>query len=111
MLVAWIADHDSEDWHTGIKFVQFQKNSALYFGIKCSPYFTMLDCEACVGLTTSSLPVGVIARMETEEDLLAVTPTRPDYDNDNFLSRSVGVANLLPIMLKVLIFLENKKKT
>ncbi|GFO32779.1 hypothetical protein PoB_005928400 [Plakobranchus ocellatus] len=49
----------------------------------------MLGCEARVGLTTSSLPVGVIARLETEEDLLDVTPIRPDYDNDISLSRAV----------------------
>ncbi|KAK4286622.1 hypothetical protein Pmani_040287 [Petrolisthes manimaculis] len=35
----------------------------------------------------------VIARMETEEDLLAVTPIRPDSDNDNSLSQTDGVAN------------------
>ncbi|KAK4326719.1 hypothetical protein Pmani_002738 [Petrolisthes manimaculis] len=35
----------------------------------------------------------VIARMETEEDLLAVTQIRPDSDNDNSLSQTDGVAN------------------
>ena len=93
MLVAWMADNDSQDWPTGIKFVQFQKNSALHSGIKCSPYSAMFGCEARVGLTTSSLPMEVIARMETEEDLLAVTPIRPDSDNDNSLSQTDGVAN------------------
>ena len=97
MLVAWMADNDSEDWPTGIKFVQFQKNSALHSGIKCSPYSAMFGCEARVGLTTSSLPVEVIARMESEEDLLAVTPVRPDPDNDNSLSQVLqtgdGVTN------------------
>ncbi|KAK7109730.1 hypothetical protein V1264_013720 [Littorina saxatilis] len=53
----------------------------------------MFGCEARVGLTTSALPVEVIARMETEEDLLAVTPIRPDSDNDNSLSQTDGVAN------------------
>ncbi|XP_068234073.1 KRAB-A domain-containing protein 2-like [Palaemon carinicauda] len=46
-----------------------------------------------VGLTTSSLPMEVIARMETEEDLLAVTPIRPDSENDNSLSQTDGVAS------------------
>ncbi|XP_076061581.1 uncharacterized protein LOC143037330 [Oratosquilla oratoria] len=92
MLVAWMADNDSQDWPTGIKFVQFQKNSALHSGIKCSPYSAMFGCEARVGLTTSSLPMEVIARMETEEDL-AVTPIRPESDNDNSLSQTDGVAN------------------
>ena len=83
MLVVWIADNDSQDWHTGIKFVQFQKNSALHSGTKGSPYSTMFGCEARVGLTTLSLSMEVIARMETEEDLLALTPIRLDSCNDN----------------------------
>ena len=80
-----MADNDSQDWPTGIKFVKFQKNSSLHSGIKCSPYSAMFGCEARVGLTTSSLPAEVIARMETEEDLLAV--------NENSLSQTDGAAN------------------
>ena len=93
MLVTWMADNDSQDWPTGIKFVQFQKNSALHSGIKCSPYSAMFGCEARVGLVTSSLPMEVIARMETEEDIRAITPNRPHSDNDNSLSQTAGVAN------------------
>ncbi|XP_005096011.1 KRAB-A domain-containing protein 2-like [Aplysia californica] len=87
MLVAWKADNDSQDWLTGIKFVHFQKNSSLHSGTKCSPYSAMFGCEARVGLTTSSLPEEVIARIETEEDFLAV--------NENPLSLSLtdGAAN------------------
>ena len=29
MLVAWLADNQTEDWVTGIKFVQFQKKTLL----------------------------------------------------------------------------------
>ena len=36
-LVAWLSDNNSKDWTTGIKFVQFHKNSAHHAGIKCSP--------------------------------------------------------------------------
>ncbi|XP_068223541.1 uncharacterized protein [Palaemon carinicauda] len=93
MLMAWMAENDSQDWPTGIRFVQFQKNSALHSGIKCSTYSAMFGCEARVGLTTSSLAMEVIARMETEDDLLAVTPIRPDSDNDNSLAQTDGVAN------------------
>ncbi|XP_068226241.1 mucin-1-like [Palaemon carinicauda] len=35
----------------------------------------------------------VIGQMETEEDLLTVTPIRQDSDNDNSLSQTDGVAN------------------
>ena len=36
MLVAWMGDNSTADWSTGIKFVQFQKNSSLHSGIKSS---------------------------------------------------------------------------
>ena len=35
--VAWLADTDAHDWVTGIRFVQFQKNSSHHSGIKCTP--------------------------------------------------------------------------
>ncbi|XP_037772660.1 KRAB-A domain-containing protein 2-like [Penaeus monodon] len=50
MLVAWMGDNTT-DWSTGIKFVQFQKNSSLHAGIRRSPYAAMFGCEAKVGLT------------------------------------------------------------
>ncbi|KAK4304815.1 hypothetical protein Pmani_023250 [Petrolisthes manimaculis] len=73
MLIAWLADNNTQDWTAGIKFVQFQKNSAYHSGIKCSPYSAMFGCEARVGLTSSSLPQEVISRLESETDLLAAT--------------------------------------
>lgn len=30
MLVAWLADNETQDWSTGIKFVQFQKKKPLH---------------------------------------------------------------------------------
>ncbi|GFO04154.1 hypothetical protein PoB_003065900 [Plakobranchus ocellatus] len=53
----------------------------------------MFGCKARGGLNTSTLSVEAVARKGTEEDLLAVTPIRPDYDNDNSLSQIDGVAN------------------
>ena len=38
MQVVWLADNQTEDWVTGIKFVQYQKSSAHHSGIKRSPY-------------------------------------------------------------------------
>ena len=85
MLVAWMADNETQDWATGIKFVQFQKNSAHHSGIKCSPYSAMFGCEARVGLTSSALPTEVIHRMESEDDLLAAfscsTPPLQETDS------------------------------
>ena len=65
MLIAWLADNNTQDWTAGIKFVQFQKNSAHHSGTKCSPYSAMFGCEARVGLTSSSLPQEVISRLES----------------------------------------------
>ncbi|GFN88179.1 hypothetical protein PoB_001468500 [Plakobranchus ocellatus] len=54
----------------------------------------MFGWEARGGLTTSTLPVeAVIARMETEEDLLAVTPASSESDNYNSPSKTDGVVN------------------
>ena len=78
MLVAWLADNDSQDWVAGIKFVQFQKNSSLHSGIKRSPYSALFGNEARVGLTSSSLPREILDNLESEDDLarldLAPTP-------------------------------------
>ena len=32
MLLAWLSDNNSKDWTTGIKFVQFHKNSVHHAG-------------------------------------------------------------------------------
>ena len=77
MLVAWLADTDTHDWVTGIKFVQFQKNSANHSGIKRSPYSALLGEEVRVGLTTSSLPLKVLSKLDSEEDLLDVIRDQP----------------------------------
>ena len=68
MLVVWLADSNTSDW-IGIKFVQFQKNSAHHSGINCTPYSAMFGCEAGIGVTSSLLPAEVIATLQ----LLTVT--------------------------------------
>jgi hypothetical protein len=52
MLVAWMTDNNTQDWSIGIKFVQFQKNSAYHSGIKCSMYPALFGCEVRIGLTS-----------------------------------------------------------
>ena len=69
MLVAWLSDNNSKDWTTGIKFVQFHKNSAHHAGIKCSPYSAMFGSEARIGLTSSSHEL--MSTIESETDLFA----------------------------------------
>uniref|UniRef100_A0A4W3GZE2 KRAB-A domain-containing protein 2-like n=1 Tax=Callorhinchus milii TaxID=7868 RepID=A0A4W3GZE2_CALMI len=74
MLGAWLSDNNAQDWTVGIKFVQFQKNSAHHSGISCSPYAAMFGNEARVGLTSSSLPTELISTLESELHLMAVLP-------------------------------------
>ena len=82
MLVAWMADNESQDWSIEIKFVQFRKNYAYHSCIKCSPYSAMFGSEARIGLTSSSLPNEVIFTINNEADLLAVFPN----NNNNILT-------------------------
>lgn len=72
MLISWMGDNASNNWAVGIKFVQFQKNSSLNSGIQMSPYNAMFGCEAKVGLSTSVLPSEIIARMQSEDDLMSL---------------------------------------
>ena len=86
MLVAWLADNKTQDWTVGIKFVQFQKNSAFHSGIKCSPYSAMFGCEAHVGLTSLSLPSELINTLESEDDLAAIVGDSPTASTDNLIT-------------------------
>ncbi|XP_068235542.1 KRAB-A domain-containing protein 2-like [Palaemon carinicauda] len=70
MLVAWMADNNSTDWATGIKFVQFSKNLAYHTGIKRSPYAAMFGVNTRVGLTSTSLPQEIISCLQSEQDLI-----------------------------------------
>ncbi|XP_068220266.1 KRAB-A domain-containing protein 2-like [Palaemon carinicauda] len=72
MLVAWMADNNSTDWATGIKFVQFSKNSAYHAGIKRSPYAAMFGVNGRVGLTSTSLPQEIISCLQSEQDLITM---------------------------------------
>ncbi|XP_041347573.1 KRAB-A domain-containing protein 2-like [Gigantopelta aegis] len=71
MLIEWMSDNDTRDWTVGLKFVQFQKNSSHHIGIKRSPFAALFGADAKVGLISSSLPQDVIARLQTEDDLLS----------------------------------------
>ena len=72
MMVTWLSDNNSKDWTTGIKFVEFHKNSVHHTGIKCSPYSAMFGSEARIGLTSSSLPNELMSTIESEADVFAV---------------------------------------
>ena len=70
MMVAWLADNNTNDWTVGLKFVQFQKNSSHHSGIRRSSFAALLGSEVKVGLTSSNLPQEVISRLQSEDDLI-----------------------------------------
>jgi len=80
MLVAWLADNNTSDWTVGIKFVQFQKNTAYHSGIKCSPYSAMFGCEAKIGITSSSLPTKIIATLQSDDDVVTAITGSSSYN-------------------------------
>ena len=69
MLICWM-DDNSTYWTTGVKYVQFMKNSSHHTGIGMSPFKAMFGVEAKVGVRPSTLPNEVIDMIETEQDLL-----------------------------------------
>ncbi|KAL8599760.1 hypothetical protein ACOMHN_042524 [Nucella lapillus] len=78
MLISWMSDTSSQDVTVGIKFVQQMKNVSYHAGIKRNPYTAMFGTETKVGLTSSSIPLEIIERLESEEDLLrAISAPQP----------------------------------
>lgn len=71
MLIAWLGENQTQNWATGLKFVQFQKNNSHHSGIKCTPFAALLGSDVKVGLSSSPLPEEVLQRLKTEEDLIA----------------------------------------
>ena len=71
ILTAWLGDNHSKDWPSGLRFVQFQKNSSYHSGIKQSPYKALFGIEPRIGLRSNILPLEVTKYMESEEELYA----------------------------------------
>ncbi|KAK7102356.1 hypothetical protein V1264_020587 [Littorina saxatilis] len=72
MLIAWMTDNKTTGWSLGLRFVQFAKNRSHSAGIGRSPYLAMFGVEPRVGLSSTSLPVDLIDRLQTEDDLQAI---------------------------------------
>ncbi|XP_060882078.1 KRAB-A domain-containing protein 2-like [Metopolophium dirhodum] len=75
ILATLLQDNKTKKWSEGLKFVQFIKNRSLHHRIKCSQYEAMFGCSAKIGLKSSLLPISIINKLITEEDLeAAITP-------------------------------------
>lgn len=69
MLIAWMADNNSQQWSEGLQFIPSKKNRDLHSVLKTSPYEAMFRSPQKIGLADSSIPSDVYASIETEEDL------------------------------------------
>lgn len=69
MLRAWMKDNNTKKWSIGLQFVQFQKNSSHHRVIGRSPYKALFGIDPKIGLTTSNLPLEILQKLVTEEDL------------------------------------------
>ncbi|KAI6648293.1 KRAB-A domain-containing protein 2-like [Oopsacas minuta] len=67
----WLGYNDSTDWPTGLRFVQFLKNSGHHSGIKQSPFKALFERDAYVGLRSASLHSEILERLVFEDDLMA----------------------------------------
>ena len=95
MLIAWLGDNGSTDWPTGLKFVQFSKNSSYHSGIKQSPYKALFSDEPRVGIRSTPLPTEILDRMETESDLYAALQG-PAMSVDPSTSAAIDPSTSLP---------------
>ena len=67
MLVAWMSDNNIKAWFEGLRFIQSEKNRALYSGIKISPYEGMFEIVQKIGFVDSALTEDMYSSIETEE--------------------------------------------
>ena len=51
MPTAWLGDNNSTDWPMELRFVQFQKNSSYYSGIKQSSYKALFGDNVTIPIT------------------------------------------------------------
>ncbi|XP_025267611.1 KRAB-A domain-containing protein 2-like [Camponotus floridanus] len=82
MLVAWMADNNTEKWSEGLRFIQSKKNQALHSVIKTSPYEAMFGSAQKIGLADSSLSSDMYSSIETEEELEQLLSSVKNNDQD-----------------------------
>ncbi|XP_022180171.1 SCAN domain-containing protein 3-like [Myzus persicae] len=78
MLATWMAETNSTDWPSGLKFIQFRKNRAFHSGIGRSPYEAMFGCPARLGVVSIGLPVDEISSLKSEEDIECILKSNKD---------------------------------
>ncbi|XP_025264624.1 KRAB-A domain-containing protein 2-like [Camponotus floridanus] len=82
ILVAWMADNNTEKWSEGLRFIQSKKNRALHSVIKTSPYEAMFGSAQKIGLADSSLSSDMYSSIETEEELEQLLSSVKNNDQD-----------------------------
>ncbi|XP_008189894.1 KRAB-A domain-containing protein 2-like [Acyrthosiphon pisum] len=84
ILATWLQDNKTKKWSEGLKFVQLTKNRSLHHGIKCSSDEAIFGCSAKMGLKSSVLPIAIINKLKTEEDLEAAITSMNTGDHSKF---------------------------
>ncbi|XP_060861774.1 KRAB-A domain-containing protein 2-like [Metopolophium dirhodum] len=82
MLASWLQDNKTKKWSNGLKFVQSMKNRVYHHGTKHSQYEAMFGTPPKIGLTSSLLPVNMIAKLKIEELQVALESIQI-LSNDN----------------------------
>ena len=83
MIISWTHENNNTHWSEGLRFVQFQKNRSYHRTIDQSPYSALFGSDPKVGLSSSAIPKEILDKLETEEDLNALTTTEtPTNRND-----------------------------
>ncbi|XP_008189907.1 KRAB-A domain-containing protein 2-like [Acyrthosiphon pisum] len=88
ILATWMAENNSRDWPSGIKFVQFRKNRAFHSGIGRSPYEAMFGCPVRLGVASVGFPLDETTNLNQEEDI-------GEIDNDINIRQEDDIENNL----------------
>ena len=59
-------DNDTTQWSEGLRFVQFQKNRSHHRVIDQPPYKALFGADPKIGLSSFSIPKGLLPQLETE---------------------------------------------
>ncbi|KAI6649987.1 KRAB-A domain-containing protein 2-like [Oopsacas minuta] len=93
ILTIWLGDNDSTDWPTGLRFVQFQKDSGYHSGIEQSPFKVLFGRDAQVGLSSASLSSEILERLVSEDNPMAAYQ-QPDPSQVSFGNQTAISSNL-----------------
>lgn len=88
MLRIWMEEHKTPRWSIGCYFVQWQKNTSLHRIIGRSPYKSLYGADPKIGLKSTNLPLDLIDKILTEEDLKAINANLANNNTESLPNNS-----------------------